>query len=289
MAPSHSRHLLVWTAFPFAVLLSYLWFRKRRAAVPSDPGKKSERPDRPLPAAVQDEELEKLDESNRSFSRSDSAPIDIVLPPELRSTKSSQHIISDEDLDIEIEKIKSMKNSKAATPSKMAVSASTRTPANGPNEIKTPIKSGGTPKKVLKAPGKEANAPNKAGSKLLSAAPLSDLSTSKTAVGKKATKSSKKAVASPRKIEEDVAVELVGSPVEEKVVCKDVEKCEEAMSGHSEINRHSSERDSANHSPADVMLASPSLSSISDSHSEVSRSFLHLKVGLSSYDEYFST
>lgn len=39
---------------------------------------------------------------------------------------------------------------------------------------------------------------------------------------------------------------------------------------HDELQRQSSERDSANHSPADVMLASPSLSSISDNHSEVS-------------------
>lgn len=38
---------------------------------------------------------------------------------------------------------------------------------------------------------------------------------------------------------------------------------------HEDLHRQSSERDSANHSPADVMLASPSLSSISDNHSEV--------------------
>nr|CAI5817853.1 unnamed protein product [Callosobruchus analis] len=35
-----------------------------------------------------------------------------------------------------------------------------------------------------------------------------------------------------------------------------------------DLQRQSSERDSANHSPSDVMMASPSLSSISDNHSE---------------------
>lgn len=36
------------------------------------------------------------------------------------------------------------------------------------------------------------------------------------------------------------------------------------------LHRKNSGRDSANHSPSDVMLASPSLSSMSDNHSEVS-------------------
>lgn len=40
--------------------------------------------------------------------------------------------------------------------------------------------------------------------------------------------------------------------------------------GHREVHRKNSGRDSANHSPCEAMMASPSLSSISDNHSVVS-------------------
>lgn len=45
---------------------------------------------------------------NRSLSGMETAPIDIIYPKELKASKSSSLVISDEDLDLEIEKVKSV-------------------------------------------------------------------------------------------------------------------------------------------------------------------------------------
>lgn len=43
---------------------------------------------------------------NRSLSGVETAPIDIVYPKDLKTSKSSPVVISDEDLDLEIEKVR---------------------------------------------------------------------------------------------------------------------------------------------------------------------------------------
>ncbi|CAH1100191.1 unnamed protein product [Psylliodes chrysocephalus] len=243
MAPSHSRQLLVWTLPTVAALLSYLWFKRKRIGARSDPGENSSEAEE---KGVQTEQAKSADivedidggdsspsSPNKTFSRSlsgvESTPIDIIIPPELRATKSTSRIVSDEELDLEIEKIKSMKNGALFT-----------TKPDSPHVLIASSKS----------TGKEHNSkPSK----------------------KKASKKE-----SGKMAQKDIAI------VEEKLTSlkvknnKEVHKKRDNKNSKNNANkenedilqRQNSERDSANHSPSDVMLASPSLSSISDNHSE---------------------
>ncbi|KAJ8967755.1 hypothetical protein NQ314_002636 [Rhamnusium bicolor] len=240
MAPSHSRQLLAWTLPTIAVLLSYLWYKKKRIGARSDTGDTKTRQD--IERSQLDKTLQKglgeADKSSpvkltptRNFSRSlsgvDSAPIDIIIPPQLRSAKSHPIVISDEDLDLEIEKIKSMKNG-ALSRSKSDYSPPQAPTSKSPSPIK-------------------ANSQNNKENLEKETSPMA---------------------------QKDIAV------VEDKLTSlklynnKEIPRKREHKNNinnkreHDELQRQSSERDSANHSPADVMLASPSLSSISDNHSE---------------------
>ncbi|KAL3267719.1 hypothetical protein HHI36_006849 [Cryptolaemus montrouzieri] len=301
MAPIHSRQLLAWTLPTIAALLSYLWYKRKRIGAPSDPGDKE--------AADRGDTLADLDKDNakdvstaqtiagkladtaeaspiiaqsspsRTFSRSlsgvESTPIDIVIPKELRSIKTAPVVISDEDLDFEIEKVKSMKTTnpvelfnKARTANgsptnKSEFNASRNSDSDSQKstpESKKSIKIEPVPFECKKTPSKKIT---------------SDCS--KSAQKKQKTKNK------TNMAQKDIAV------VEEKLNTlklhcgnekenerkKDGERKKKSKSRNSnsgcereELHRQSSERDSANHSPADVMLASPSLSSISDNHSE---------------------
>ncbi|KAI4460875.1 hypothetical protein MML48_5g00006098 [Holotrichia oblita] len=126
MAPSQPRQLLVWSLPTIALILSYFWFKKKRIQAQSDQKSvvnesASQRSDRNIKEELEDAIRDTTDGSvsspNRSFSRSlsgvDTAPIDIIIPRELRSHKSNPIVISDEDLDLEIQKIKSMKTAAA--------------------------------------------------------------------------------------------------------------------------------------------------------------------------------
>lgn len=125
MAPSHSRQLLVWTLPTIVGLLSYLWFRRKRLGVRSDPGgtsgkvtgiekQSSEESKSKVDESVEEEVKGSVNSSEKKFSRSlsgvETEPIDIIIPRELRSVKSNPVHISDEELDQHIEKIKSMKS-----------------------------------------------------------------------------------------------------------------------------------------------------------------------------------
>ena len=196
MAPSHSRQLLIWTVPTIAVILGYFWYRRKRLSSKTDPGeivKAVETPPKPVDSG-----------SPRTFSRSlsgvDSAPIDIVIPHKLKATKSNPVVISDEDLDIEIEKIKSMRYNGSIDMRKSNSCSETTTKKGSPKKL-SPV--------------------------------------------------------------------MAQTPVEEKAPVVEDGK-DERSSANNEVQRQNCERDSANHSPADVMLASPSLSSISDNQSEVS-------------------
>ncbi|XP_072381189.1 KH domain-containing protein akap-1 [Diabrotica undecimpunctata] len=239
MAPPHSRHLLAWTLPTAVVLLSYLWYKRKRIGARSDPGdnKSPTHKEEVFTDKSLEEELKEADEHDssqsspsKSFSRSlsgvESTPIDIIIPPELRATKSTPRIVSDEDLDFEIEKIKSMKNGSLF-----------------PAKLDSPI-------------------PNKSKSST-----YRDNKESKP----KSKKNQKKEAG--KMAQKDIAI------VEEKLTSLKISKNKEtpkkrehknstSKKDSEELQRQNSERDSANHSPSDVMLASPSLSSISDNHSE---------------------
>ncbi|XP_018561971.1 A-kinase anchor protein 1, mitochondrial [Anoplophora glabripennis] len=266
MAPSHSRQLLVWSLPTIAVLFSYLWYKKKRIGARSDTGDTENQQgigntrNSEEPSVKEEEKKKKKTETkpvsapsspNRSFSRSlsgvESAPIDIVIPPSLRSTRSNPVVISDEDLDLEIEKIKSMKNG--------ALSRSK--PDNSPTQqqqSKTP------------SPLKESASP-----RIRTPSPLRGNTT--TVKSKKSTKagSEQQPAEMAQKdiaVVEDKLTSLKINNNNKKTPKKREHRNSTGKKEHEELQRQSSERDSANHSPADVMLASPSLSSISDNHSE---------------------
>lgn len=264
MAPSHSRQLLVWTFPTIAILLSYLWYKRKRIGVRSDPGGTSADKEEELTSETQKIEtpvqIPKASSTpKRKFSRSlsgvETAPIDIIIPRELRSVKSNPVVISDEDLDLEIEKIKSMKN-EIFNKSKALNSS------NSSNE---------------KSPSKDNN------NKAKSPTPTKKIEISSGELEKKPDMVEKKVQAAGKMAQDMVRVEQKLNNL--KLGMKEGSKKKGKSKGgfkaaknsnlssgseHEELQRQSSERDSANHSPADVMLASPSLSSISDNHSEVS-------------------
>lgn len=259
MAPNFTRQLLVLSLPTLAVLLSYFWFKKKRIGARSDPGITDDTPDSARESIEKEEKEEVPGEPStpvKGFSRSlsgvETTPIDIVLPPRLRASRSSPIVISDEDLDVEIEKIKSMRSgplfgSKPETPSPPQITAT-------------------TPEKTPPACVEENN-------------------------NKKAPKNKKN---KKKMAQKDMAV------VEEKLNSMKLSKnnngkdtsfkkdknkkknnnnnVEEEHNTERELQRQSSERDSANHSPSDAMLASPTLSSISDNHSEVRSFALHVEL-----------
>lgn len=257
MAPSHSRHLLAWTTLPIAILLGYLWFKRKRTDSTSDPQKPSELANQEEQDQVVFENVEKLECTSdktlkRSLSGVESSPIDIVFPPELKSTKSSQLIISDEDLDLEIEKIKSMK-----TTSNPSVERLNNKKDNQPNSVvestkterSTNLMATVSPKKQPIKPKKDANKEENIENKTVK--PLLNKN-------KKGKMPQKDVGASLRKKFNSLKLEANAT---QKFTTSGTD-------AEQETDKQNSERDSANHSPADVMLASPSPSCISDSHSE---------------------
>ncbi|KAH0810193.1 hypothetical protein GEV33_012598 [Tenebrio molitor] len=190
MAPSHSRQLLIWTIPTIAVIFSYFWYRRKRIESKSDPGDTLK-----CTTAVTPPPKTETDSV-------ESAPIDI--PPKQKTAKPSPVIISDEDLDLEIEKIKSMRY-------------------GGSIDIRKSNSSSES------AGDKQASSVNKQSSSIMA-----------------------------QKVTEERA----------PLVPTENVKMEKSPVNSDDIQRQNSERDSANHSPADVMMASPTLSSISDNQSE---------------------
>lgn len=261
MAPSHSRQLLAWTLPTIAVLFSYLWYKKKRIGARSDTGDTENQQGignsrdiekkQPLEKVeAKRPETEPVSTPNRSFSRSlsgvESAPIDIVIPPSLRSTRSNPVVISDEDLDLEVEKIKSMKSGSGVL--------SRSKSDNSPKQSKTP-----SPSKADASP-KIISPPSPLKEDLIAAR------------SEKASKEPEKQIEMAQKdiqvVEEKLTSLKINNNNNKETPKKREHRNSTGKKEHEELQRQSSERDSANHSPADVMLASPSLSSISDNHSE---------------------
>lgn len=300
MAPYHHRQLFLLTIPTLAALLSYLWYKKKRIGIKSDTGDRiqiekdidtvdNRQPNTSTPVTIfrkTDQRKEKSPAAERSFSRSlsgvDSAPIDIILPREHRAKIAP--VISDEDLDFEIEKVKSMKNTMESynkfKSNATTNDSSTHNTNNDTTPKKTPAKEKCTPTKPSISSPKKANLntpnlPKKNTNK----------KTNKNNVNHHQQKQPNKQNASSSDISKNVDTEpetkklyelKIEDPKETKVeltceekVQNDCDKNGLVEKENEQLQRQSSERDSANHSPSDVMLASPSLSSISDNHSEV--------------------
>lgn len=256
MAPIPSRQLLAWTLPTIAALLSYLWYKRKRIGVRSDPGQQTSKEQFQSDKISSEAELKRdkiitdtESTPNRKFSRSlsgvESTPIDIVLPPQLRASRSTPKVISDEELDLEIEKIKSMRNGSLFSNSKIESSLS-------------PQQQQGENLKVQQTPSPPKREPNLT-------PPTSD----------QKIKNKKQKNKMVRKEIEMVSEQINSLNISNNRSSPEkhhVHENDDNSNGHKselDFQRQSNERDSANHSPADVMLASPSLSIISDNHSEV--------------------
>ncbi|CAG9817096.1 unnamed protein product [Phaedon cochleariae] len=254
MAPTNSRQLLAWTLPTIAVLLSYFWYKKRRIGGRSDPGEvvsccrqtreeESVQSDKSSEVELSDsaEDIKAAEPVTpqkgflRSLSGVESTPIDIVVPRDVRSpnNKSLAPIVTDDDLDLEIEKIKSMKNG-ALFGAKSETSLS-------PPPLPSVKEAAPAPSVDEKKKRKQKVAKNGAG------------------------KMAQKDIAV---VEEKLATLHITNDKEMPHKATKREHKTSTGSKRDDQQRHSTERDSANHSPSDVMLASPSLSSISDNHSE---------------------
>lgn len=252
--------LLVLTIPAVAIILSYLWFKRKRIGQRSDPGSK------PTEASLVNEkslseELQEVEQQSsidipsapespkqtriHTLSGVESSPIDIIIPRELRSQKASSVIISDEDLDLEIEKVRSMKS--VVEPYHISrVIDTAESPHKSLPKPDNFIKQGATPIKVTR---KQSN-----------------MSKSKLASNLNIKSSNNKAAKSAKKM---VPKNII--KVEEKLEAMNLETVNKTSTITENVQQQEAqlpERDSANHSPADVMLASFSLSSLSDNHSE---------------------
>lgn len=321
MAPSPIRQLLVWSLPSVAVLLSYLWYKKRRIGARSDTGGS-----KPIEESIVSENIEKTEavnivrseleservraqsiptttrakKYNRSLSGVETTPIDIVYPRDLKASKSSPVIISDEDLDLEIEKVKSMRNqynspstisahlSKTPSPTKAETlkTAESKYQQSSPDNTDNVTNPSTSPE--ITAPKKESfeHSPTNHNNNNIKVTQTNNTQTPKTTPKKNKGKNNKE-----KKQEKPVGKKMAQKDVkavEEKMTAlkvsnnKESQKKETAskttekenndknkeQNRHNEVHRKNSGRDSANHSPSDVMMASPSLSSMSDNHSE---------------------
>lgn len=258
MAPIPSRQLLAWTLPTIAALLSYFWYKRKRIGVRSDTEDYTTKDLDPCNRALSEKEIKKEEKvvtlntepptPSKSFSRSlsgvESTPIDIVLPPKLRASRSASKVVSDEQLDLEIEK---MRNGSLFSNLKIE----TTPPTQQTQEVKLQVNN-----KTSSPPQTQTD---------VVASPI------KNNMNKK---SKNKMVKKEIEIaSEQVASLNISNDKSSTEKLPEVEHVGNNSNGNKsdlDLQRQSIERDSANHSPADVMLASPSLSIISDNHSEVS-------------------
>lgn len=264
MAPNQSRQLLLLSIPTIAVLLSYLWYKRKRTGVGSDPGEISEQPlveersikEESSPIKIP---VKKDNSPEKKFSRSLSAPIDIVLPKEHRSRTAP--IISDEDLDVEIKRMKSMKST--LEPYKIQSISAMDTPKKSSNKEKPISDLQKTANQTNPPQTKKQNSIKKTKSDSNKAKPAKS-SEKKTKISQKEI-----AVVEAQLTNLQLTAEKPDSPIKTKSKVKNSDSHSSSEPEEQQGQTSPNERDSANHSPVDVIMASPTLSNFSDNHSEV--------------------
>lgn len=256
MGPGPTR-LLIWSVPTVAIFFSLLWYRRKRAKTSEVDNNPSTVLDCPKP--VLEKTPEKIEDIKRTpatpirspFSRSLSgigtAPIDI------KTNRSPPLIVSDKDLDIEIEKIKSMKSftstmtkDKRSSPNQSSANESTD---NSPIEELITSKKG---QKQNKTPSKKAQKQNS--------------TTKTTPIIIKAGNRSPTIVEPTNQTPEALEITSPTTVIIETTspIIREIASSSPGL--RETANQSPGIRDSANHSPADAMLASPSCSITSDGH-----------------------
>lgn len=278
MAPC--RQLLMWSVPSIAVLLGIFWFKKKREHAKSDPGGRErlkslkEELAEALNAHAEAQKASPLGKADRSIIKS--SPIDIK-PNGVNSQRSSPLELTDEEVDIEIEKIisrkKSIVNEKRLSAGfdnqNLVVSSSTVKPSfivkESPPNMCSPLKT-----KMSCSVNANTSLNDEECSNDI------DISIDKADVSQQA---SIKSVVTTSEI--NTNEESTSTDAEELNVNNVIDEPSDSNDSDNRFStaqsRHISERDSANHSPVDPMLASPSMCHFSDNHSEVNLyMFVHL-------------
>lgn len=275
MAPC--RQLIMWSVPSIAVLLGIFWFKKKREYAKSDPGGRErikslkEELAEALNAQAEAKRTSPLGKVERSIIKS--APIDII-PNGSNSQRSSPLELTDEEVDIEIEKIirkKSIEKEKRMSAGFDKISSSlyskevsftvNEPPSNMCSTLPTVANcyknNNVSPLKIIKGNTKVIK--------------VQDMPISNSEVECLQQESIK--------LESGLSVVTVNEDsnvvdAEEHSNSNNIQVDEVSDSNESNDqfspaqSRHLSERDSANHSPVDPMLASPSMCHFSDNHSE---------------------
>lgn len=273
MAPC--RQLLLWSVPSIAVLLGIFWFRKKREYAKSDPGGREriktlkEELAEVLNAEAEALRISPLGKAERSIVKS--APIDIV-PNGSSSQRSSPLELTDEEVDMEIEKIirkKSIEKEKRqfADSFKQTLVVSSCRPEPSfkikkSDKLCTSLQS--------KMPSSEDHVDNVIKNNNKNSTNTNVILETVNAECSQNNSTNLENVKSEEKVEEEMTVTET-----QNIDVKDNEEDEQIESEDTfspTQSRLLSERDSANHSPMDAMLASPSMCHFSDNHSEVNRS-----------------
>lgn len=266
MAPS--RQLILWSVPSIAVLLGIFWFRKKREYAKSDPGGRErikslqEELAEALSSEAEALKASPLGKADRSIIKS--APIDIV-PNGLGSQRSSPLELTDEEVDLEIEKIirtKSVKNDFKVSSSIDRVLVMQSLKLEPSFKIPVPSSKRGSSLQSEANSIREVPSMCPADAKHIVATSTADFAE------KESTQSVSVAAVDVAPLEEAVAEEeeCNNNIVEEANETSESVDNEDRFS--TAQSRRISERDSANHSPVDPLLASPSMCHFSDNHSE---------------------
>ncbi|KAG6442576.1 hypothetical protein O3G_MSEX002434 [Manduca sexta] len=272
MAPC--RQLLMWSVPSIAVLLGIFWFKKKREYAKSDPGGrerlKSLKEELAEVLNAQSEAIKALPVGKVDRSMIKSAPIDIV-PQGNSSQRSSPLELTDEEVDLEIEKIirkKSIEKEKRMSTGfdkqNIIVSTSMKEPSFVVKESPTNLCS--------LPPTKMSFSDNKC----MNVNEIKDshnrhITESEANYNKLDGECSQQGIESLEVSSSDINTVEESSPADTEEINNNngIEESSESENQFSTAqSRHISERDSANHSPVDPLLASPSMCHFSDNHSE---------------------
>ncbi|CAB3224592.1 unnamed protein product [Arctia plantaginis] len=264
----------MWSVPSIAVLLGIFWFRKKREYAKSDPGGREkikslkEELAEALNAQAEAKRISPLGKAERSIIKS--APIDII-PNGSNSQRSSPLELTDEEVDLEIEKIirkKSIEKEKrmsAGFDKFCSLSLSSKEPVNEPYVVCSTLptvisgfakNSNLSPNKTIKISDDIVNA-----QEMPSNSQVEGVQQDSTIVETSVLEINK--IENTNKVDaEDLNKNIINIDDEHR----DNNENENTFS--TAQNRRISERDSANHSPIDPLLASPSMCHFSDNHSE---------------------
>lgn len=275
MAPC--RQLLMWSVPSIAVLLGIFWFKKKREYAKSDPGGrekikslKEELADA-LKAEVEIKKTSPVGKAERSVIKS--APIDII-PRGTGSQRSSPLELTDEEVDLEIEKIirkksvdkerkmsYNVENSFVTHYNKESSFVNKNMQCNLFSPPKNDVKVCDQNIAVCLLKADEAVVNTMANETIPDDNIKDTKSTELDVVVSESNATEENTVADTEEL--NVNNDLVNEPSESSQSSDSGDRYSAPQS------RRISERDSANHSPVDPMLASPSMCHFSDNHSEV--------------------